>query len=266
MFGYKQCDIEVPEDLKKKFANFPPVFKNTNVGRHDIGLLIKAYAEKEGLLCQPRKMLTSSYFFENGTLVTSLLLVYKDLGLVCKKIYRFVEYIPVKSFNKYVQSALSARRVGDENPSSNVVAETMKLLAKSSYGYQIMDRSRHAVIKCLSDEKTNGAINTKLFKRLDYINDQLYAVEFANAEMRLSTENQSLLGFSFSNTLNLESWSFTTTFREILWRQQIWEVKSGHWFFVFGSVWKKVVRLHSRRIWSWMGNNENRRLQRWFHS
>ena len=36
LFGYVQCDIEVPEKLKKKFANFPPIFKNTNVGRHDI--------------------------------------------------------------------------------------------------------------------------------------------------------------------------------------------------------------------------------------
>ena len=59
----------------------------------------------------------------------------------------------------------------------------MKLLANSSYGYQIMDRSRHTVTKDLSDEKTHGAINTKLFKRLDHINDQLYEVELAKAEI-----------------------------------------------------------------------------------
>ena len=57
LFGFLQCDIEVTEELKMKFASFPPTFKNTNVGRHDIGLLMKDYAEKEGLLCQPRKML-----------------------------------------------------------------------------------------------------------------------------------------------------------------------------------------------------------------
>ena len=137
----------MPEVLKKKFANFPPIFKNTNVGRHDIGSLMKDYAEKEGLLCQPRKKLISSYLLENGTLISPLLLFYLDLGLVCKKIYRFVEYIPVKCFNKFVQSAVNARREGGENPNSSVVAETMKLLANSSYGYQIMDRSRHTVTK-----------------------------------------------------------------------------------------------------------------------
>ena len=138
---------------------------------------MKDYAEKEGLLSQPRKMLISRYFLENGTLITPLLLFCLDLGLVCKKIYRFVEYTPVKRFNKSVQSAVDARREGDENPNSSVVAETMKLLANSSYGYQIMDSSRHTVTKHLSDEKTHGAINTKVFKRLDHINDQLYEVE-----------------------------------------------------------------------------------------
>ena len=90
LFGYVQCDIEAPEELKKKFANFPPIFENANVGRNDIRSLMQDYAEKGGLQCQPRKMLISSFFLENGTLITSLLLFYLELGLVCKKIYRFV--------------------------------------------------------------------------------------------------------------------------------------------------------------------------------
>ena len=85
LFGYVQCDIEVPEELKKKFANFPPIFKNTNVGRHEYGSLMQDYAEKEGLLSQPRKMLISSYFLENGTLITPLLLFYLELGLDAKR-------------------------------------------------------------------------------------------------------------------------------------------------------------------------------------
>ena len=82
-----------------------------------------------------------------------------------------------------MQSAVNARRERDENPNSSVVAETMKLLSSSSYGYQIMDRSHHTVLKYLSDEEIHGAINTKLFKRLDHINDQSYEVELAKAEI-----------------------------------------------------------------------------------
>ena len=71
---------------------------------------MKDYAEKEGLLCQPGKMLISSFFLENGTLITPLLLFCLDLELVCKKIYRFVEYIPVRHSNEFVLSAVNARR------------------------------------------------------------------------------------------------------------------------------------------------------------
>ena len=85
LFGYVQCNIEVPEELKEKFANFPPIFKITNVGRHDIGSLMQDYAEEEGLLCQPRKMLISSYFLGNGTLITPLLLFLFRLGTSMQK-------------------------------------------------------------------------------------------------------------------------------------------------------------------------------------
>ena len=124
----------------------------------------KNYAEEEMLLSQPRKILLSSFIIRNGTLVTPLLLFYLHLGLVCTKIHRFVEYTPKKCFNSFVQSAVDARMQGDENPNSSVVAETMKLLANSSYGYQIMYRSRLNVTKYLSDEKTHAAINSKVFK------------------------------------------------------------------------------------------------------
>ena len=59
----------------------------------------------------------------------------------------------------------------------------MKLLANSSYGYQIMDRSRHTVTKYLTDGKTHSAINSKMFKRLNHIADQLYEVEVVKPEI-----------------------------------------------------------------------------------
>ena len=178
-----QCDTEVPENLRANFANFPPIFKNSLVSKSDIGDLLKNYAEEEKLSSQPRKMLISSFTLQNGTLITPLLLLYLKLCLVCIKIHRFVEYTPKKCFNSFVQSAVDAGRQSDENPNSSVVAETMKLLVNSSYGYQIMDRSRHTVTKYLSDKKTHAAINSKLFKKLDHVNNSLYEVELAKAQI-----------------------------------------------------------------------------------
>ena len=141
LFGYVQCDIEVPEHLRSFFSNFPPILKNTVVSREDIDNLMREYAEKENVMAQPRRVLLSSFVLTNGTIITPLLLFYLKLGLVCKKIHRFVQYTPRKRFNNFVQSAVDARRQGDENPNSSVVAETMKRLANSSYGYHVMDRS-----------------------------------------------------------------------------------------------------------------------------
>ena len=157
LFGHVQCDIEVPENLRVNFANFPPIFKNTLVSKNYIGDLMKTYAEEGGRMSQLRKKLISSLTLQNGTLITPLLLFYLQLGLVVTKIHRFVEYTPKKCFNSFLQSAVDARRKGDENPNSSVVAETMKLLANSPYSYQIMDRSRHTVTKYLSDEITHAA-------------------------------------------------------------------------------------------------------------
>ena len=46
-----------------------------------------------------------------------------------------------------------------------------------------MDRSRHTVTKYLADEKTHAAINSKLFKKLDHVNNSLYGVELAKAQI-----------------------------------------------------------------------------------
>ena len=75
---------------------------------------------------------------------------------------------------------VDAGRERYENTLSEVVAETMKLLGNSSYGYQIMDRSRHTITKYLNNEKTHKAIKELLFKRIKRINTvekDLYKVE-----------------------------------------------------------------------------------------
>ena len=144
--------------------NFPPIFKNTEVGRDDIGDYMKNYAIENEMLKQPQRRLISSFKLENGTVITALFNSYLELGLQCTKIYRFVQYSPRKCFNNFVQSVVDARREGVENPLSGVVAETMKLLGNSSYGYQIVDRSRHTITKYLNDEKTDKAIKEPLFK------------------------------------------------------------------------------------------------------
>ena len=193
LFGYVQCDIEMPEHLLDYFSNFPIIFKNTAVSQDDIGNLMKQHTERDNIMVQPRRMLISRFILTNGTIITPLFLFHLQFGLFRKKIHRFVQYTPRKCFDNFVQSAVDARRKRGENPYSIFVAETMKLLANSSYGYQIVDHSRHTVTKYLTDEKTHSAINSKMLKQPNYITDQLYKVELVKSE----TEHRepSIVGF-----------------------------------------------------------------------
>ena len=183
LFGYVQGDLEVPEDLRKRFANFPPIFKNCDVGRDNIGKYMLEHAEKNTLLLKLQRMMISSNIINNGIVITPLLMFYLKLGLRCTKIRRFIEYTPQKDFNGFVQSVVDAKREGDENPDSSVVAETMKLLGNSSYGYQIMDRSRHTQTFYLSDENTHKAINNRLFRRLNNVGRGIYEVELVKSSV-----------------------------------------------------------------------------------
>ena len=101
LFGSVQCDIEVPEHLRDYFSNSPPIFNNTAVSRDDISNLMKQYAEKENVMVQARRMLISSFILTNGTIITPSLLFHLQLGLVWKKIHRFVHYTSRKCFRQF---------------------------------------------------------------------------------------------------------------------------------------------------------------------
>ena len=83
----------------------------------------------------------------------------------------------------------------------------MKLLANSSYSYEIKDRSHHTVVKYLSDEKSRAAINSKSFRELE-----LHYMRLNTRRHSLNTKKQSLSGSLFLNLQNAECLKFTTFF------------------------------------------------------
>ena len=93
----------------------------------------------------------------------------------------------------------------------------MNLLANSSYGYQIIIRSRHAVTRYLNDEKAYAAIESKQFKKLDHLNNSLYEVELAKAE--IEHKEPIIVGFfilQIAKPRMLELYyNFSTKFRDV---------------------------------------------------
>ena len=69
-----------------------------------------------------------------------------------------------------------------------------------------MDRSRHTVTKFLNNEKTHSAINNKLFKRLNFITDQLYEVE--SVKSGIENREPTIVGFFLLQHAKLRKLSF----------------------------------------------------------
>jgi len=65
LFGLILCDIETPDHLKHYFFEFCPILKNVEVGRDDIGEHMQKFAEANGLLTKPQKMLIGSFLPKN---------------------------------------------------------------------------------------------------------------------------------------------------------------------------------------------------------
>ena len=57
MFGYVQCDLSVPDELKAKISNFPPIFKIFDITRNVIMESKETYAEENNLLKEPQRIL-----------------------------------------------------------------------------------------------------------------------------------------------------------------------------------------------------------------
>ena len=84
---------------------------------------MQEYFENEVLRSQPLRLISSSLELAAGIIITPLLLIYLELGLVCSQMYHFVEYKPVNCFEDFVQSNVEACRQPEKNPNSSVVAK-----------------------------------------------------------------------------------------------------------------------------------------------
>ena len=129
LFGVVECDVQVPDHLKPKFAEMCPIFKNTEISRNDIGEYMKAFAEEQNIMPQARRSLIGSYCGEKVLLATPLIKWYLEHGLDVTHIYQVIEYTPVPCFQPFGEAVSDARRAGDVDPNKAIIADTMKLVS-----------------------------------------------------------------------------------------------------------------------------------------
>jgi G:T-mismatch repair DNA endonuclease (very short patch repair protein) len=132
-FGLIECDISVPENLHDHFSEMCPIFKNALVTRDHLSSSMKSFAEKNGLLKSPQRMLIGSLHGEQILLLTPLAKWYLSHGLKITKIHQIVQYIPQKCFERFGYSVCDARREGDVDSSEALLADTSELIGSYSH-------------------------------------------------------------------------------------------------------------------------------------
>ena len=125
--------------------------------------------------------------------MTPLLQFYLKKGLVLNQVYWFIQYTPENCFGSFVNSVVEARREGDKNISSSVVAETMKLIGNSSYGYQIMDRSKQSKTQYVVGAEVDKLVNERSFKNLIVLLSSIYEDE--NVKSEVNHKEPIIVGF-----------------------------------------------------------------------
>ena len=194
LFGLVECDIEVPAQLHETFAEMPPIFKNVEISREDIGDHMREYAEREGLMKSPRRSLIGSMFGRRILIASPLLLWYVQHGLHVTHIYQFFQYGQAACFRPFGEAVSNARRDGDVDTSKGIIADTMKLLGNSAYGKTVTNQEKHMQVQVAhSDETASRLVNLPNFRALHTLDENLYEVELNKKAVRLGLPLQ--IGF-----------------------------------------------------------------------
>ena len=146
----------------------------------------KRFSEENGLLKKPRRMFISSYFGEKILLTTRLAKWYLDHGLEITKIYKFIEYTPEKTFEKFAWDVSEVRRGEDCNSSKTILANTWKLIGSSGYSTALLRKDKFRNISYHDQFTVDKAVNFPRFVNLDVVNSKLYETKSPKKHITLN--------------------------------------------------------------------------------
>ena len=187
IFGFLECDIETPEDLKEYFSEMTPIFKNAIIDPCDRNVvgdhMYEFNLNSENKRTMKSKKLIGSYFGKQILIYTPLLKWYISHGLIVTKTYSFIKAKSHKPFQSFTDKVSNARRKGDADEAAmkakgikfkSVQAETMKLIGNSAFGRSGMDKSKHKQVKYKSfDDDIDSIIESNQFYDLEELDGSI---------------------------------------------------------------------------------------------
>ena len=178
LFGFFEVDIEVPEQLWKRFSEFSPLFILAEVPEEQIPQHMKNYQINTGKKkIKNNKKLLGVMKAEKILLYSPLLKWYLNHGLQVKKIHRYISYASSRPFAWFPEEVSSARRDADNDKNKKQLGDTAKLKGNSFYGKMIENLEKHMNTKFTKDENLiDEIIRSPYFDDLEEISEGVFEV------------------------------------------------------------------------------------------
>ena len=176
--------------------------------------------------------------------------------MLLKDVFWFLQYTPRRCFETFVQNVVDARREGDQNKESTVVAETMKLIGNSSYGYQIMDRLYEHQVR---ERITGGQIfNNRFFKTINELPEQIYEVEMSKTS--IEHKEPIILGFFILQYTKLTMLQLKYNFFSPFCDKNKYELIEMDTDSLYMALSEEkiddIIRPEMRSVWYWMRQSD----------
>ena len=178
LFGFFEVDIEVPEQKRKRFSEFCPLFVISEVPEDQIPQHMKDYKINTGRkMIKNNKKLLGVMKAEKILIYSPLLKWYLNHGLQVTKIHRYISYISGRPFKWFPEEVSSARRAADQDKNKKQLGDTAKLKGNSFYGKMIENLEKHMNTKFTTNEKLIDEIfRSPFFEDLEEISNGAFEV------------------------------------------------------------------------------------------
>ena len=172
LFGFLQVDIQVPNELLKKFSEFSLLFIINSIPEKQIPQHMKDYQERTGRsTIRGTTKLLGVARVDEILLYTLMLKWYLSHGLMVTAIHTYLEYQSRKPFVWFPEEVSKARHDGDKDPTLKQLGDTYELKGNSFYGKMIEDLMRHLrTIFTTNEDLVDQSFRSRYFKDLEEIN------------------------------------------------------------------------------------------------
>ena len=192
LFGFFEVDIEVPEQKRKRFSEFCPLFVISEVPEDQIPQHMKDYKINTGRkMIKNNKKLLGVMKAEKILLYSPLLKWYLNHGLQVTKIHRYISYTSGRPFKWFPEEVSSARRAADQDKNKRQLGDTAKLKGNSFYGKMIENLEKHMNTKFTANEKLIDKIfRSPFFEDLEELNEGVFEVRQRKRQVTITRPYQ----------------------------------------------------------------------------